>query len=203
MMLRGSIGTRPVGSSIRPMSNRPISQTDLYPSAGPILTVVDAKPYLAEVARTLRDVGLDAVLIGNAAAALQGAPVTTVDFDFLFRKTPRNLQKLKALARALGSTVLRPYYPVSDLYRVVRDDGLQIDFMATIHGIRSFEGVRDRADIIEIDGVPLRVAALADIIRSKRAARRPRDLAVLDILEKALAEASRPGPKAARTRSRK
>ena len=134
---------------------------------------MDAKPYLAEVARHLRDIGLDVVLIGNAAAALQGAPVTTVDFDFLFRKTQRNLQKLKALARALGSTVLRPYYPVSDLYRVVREDGLQVDFMATIHGIRSFEGVRDRGDTIEIDGVPLRVASLADIIRSTRAARRP------------------------------
>jgi predicted nucleotidyltransferase len=92
---------------------------------------------------------------------------------------------------------------MSDLYRVVRDDGLQIDFMGSIHGIRSFEGVRDRADTIEIDGVPLRVASLADIIRSKRAARRPRDLAVLDILEKALAEASRPGSKASRRRSRK
>ena len=33
-----------------------------------------------------------------------------------------------------------PYYPVSDLFRLVRDDdGLQLDFMATIHGVRSFE----------------------------------------------------------------
>jgi hypothetical protein len=35
------------------------------------------------------------VLIGNAGAALHGAPVTTVDFDFLFRRTARNLQKLR------------------------------------------------------------------------------------------------------------
>src|SRR3972149_2360127 len=95
---------------------------------------MDATPYLAEIGRGLRQVGLEAVLIGNAAAALQGAPVTTVDFDFLFRKTPRNLRKLKTLSGALGAIVLRPYYPASDLYRVVRDDGLQIDFMATIPG---------------------------------------------------------------------
>jgi predicted nucleotidyltransferase len=164
---------------------------------------VDARPYLVEIARCLTEADLEAVLIGNAAAALQGAPVTTVDFDFLFRKTRRNLEKLKALARALGATVLRPYYPVSDLYRVVRDDGLQLDFMATIHGIRSFEGVRDRSDVVEIDGTTLRVAALSDIIRSKRAARRPRDLAVLDVLEKAREEASRQGRKAARGRTRK
>ena len=131
---------------------------------------MDAKPFLVEIGRLMRQVNLEAVLIGNAAAALQGAPVTTVDFDFLFRKTPRNLGKLKALARALRATVLRPYYPVSDLYRIVReDDGFQLDFMGTIHGIRSFEGVRARAAVVEIDGVPILVASLADIIRSKRA----------------------------------
>jgi predicted nucleotidyltransferase len=150
---------------------------------------MNAAPVLAEVGRSLQRVGLQAVLIGNAAAALQGAPVTTVDFDFLFRRTPRNVQKLKAFARVLDAGILKPYYPASDLFRVVRDaDGLQVDFMGRIHGIRSFEGVRARATIIEIAGVPIAVASLADIIKSKRAARRPQDLAVLGTLEKALAE---------------
>jgi predicted nucleotidyltransferase len=151
---------------------------------------VDAAPLLAEVARHLRALDFDAVLIGNAAAALQGAPVTTVDFDFLFRKTPRNIVKIKALAEALSAVVMRPYYPVSDLFRIVRDtDGLQLDFMATIHGVRSFAGVRDRATDVTVDGVVIRVASLDDIIRSKRAAARPRDLAVLEILEKSREEA--------------
>lgn len=153
---------------------------------------VNARPVLGEVARALNRVHLDVVLIGNAAAALQGAPVTTVDFDFLFRKTPTNLRKLKALARALGATVLRPYYPASDMYRVVRDDdGLQLDFMATVHGLRSFAGVKARATVVDIDDAPLLVASLPDIIRSKAAARRPRDLAVLDVLEKTREEADR------------
>lgn len=172
-------------------------------SRSTILGPVDAKPLLLEVARHMRVVSLEGVLIGNAAAALQGAPVTTIDFDFLFRRTPRNLAKLKALARALGAVVLRPYYPASDLYRIVRDDdGLQVDFMGTIHGVRSFEGLRDRAATVEIDGVPVLVASLPDIIRSKRAARRPRDLAVLDILEKTLEETPRPTGTARRRRSR-
>ncbi|MGQ0734327.1 MAG: nucleotidyltransferase [Acidobacteriota bacterium] len=164
---------------------------------------MDAGPLLGEIGRRLHEVGLEAVLIGNAAAALQGAPVTTVDFDFFFRATPRNLKKLKALARGLRATILRPYYPASDLYRLVReDDGLQVDFMGTIHGLRSFEGVRDRGVSIAVGGTEIRVAALADIIRSKRAAGRPRDLAVLDVLETALAEAPQPPrpPRRARTR---
>jgi len=165
---------------------------------------VNAAPALVEIGRCLNELGLEAVLIGNAAAALQGAPVTTVDFDFLFRKTPRNLSKLKTFAHAMRAIVLRPYYPVSDLYRVTReDDGLQVDFMATIHGIRSFEGVRDRATIVEIEGTPLLVASLADIIRSKKAARRPRDLAVMEILERALEQTPRTTNKAGRARSRK
>ena len=165
---------------------------------------MDAKPHLVEIARRLRQVHLEAVLIGNAAAALQGAPVTTIDFDFLFRRTNHNIGKLKTLARALRASILRPYYPASDLYRVVReDDGLQVDFMGTIHGIRSFEGVRDRATVVDLDSVPILVASLPDIIRSKRAANRPRDRAVLEILEKALEEKARPEKGARRARQRK
>ena len=165
-----------------------------------ILPCVDATPYLVEIGRRLHEFRLDAVLIGNAAAALQGAPVTTVDFDFMFRKTRRNMQKLKALARALGATVLRPYYPAADLYRVVRGDGLQLDFMATIHGIRSFEGLRDRAQTVVVEDTSIRVASLPDIIKSKKAARRPRDLAVIDVLEKALEERTRQEEQARRAR---
>lgn len=165
---------------------------------------VNAEPLLAEIARHLDRLHFDVVLIGNAAAALQGAPVTTIDFDFMFRRTPANLRKLKALARALGATVLRPYFPVSEMFRITRDDdGLQLDFMATIHGIRSFAGLRARASVIEIGRAPLRVASLADIIRSKKAAKRPRDLAVIDVLEKTYEEAHRPPGKAGRARARK
>ena len=153
---------------------------------------MDAAPFLFEIARHLHELRFDVVLIGNAAAALQGAPVTTVDFDFMFRKTPVNLRKLRALAVALRATVLRPYYPVSDLFRVARDeDGLQLDFMATIHGIRSFAGLRARASVIQLGNTSLLVASLSDIIKSKKAARRPQDLAVLDVLQRTHEEATR------------
>lgn len=155
---------------------------------------MDARPLLSELARALNEHGLEAVLIGNAAAALQGAPVTTMDFDFLFRKTPRNVAKLKMLARSLGAVILRPYYPASDLFRLVRDeDALQADFMVTIHGVRSFASLRSRTMPVDFGGHCLLVAGLADIIRSKRATGRPRDLAVLEILEKTLDEKKKAG----------
>ncbi len=97
------------------------------------------------------------MLIGNAAAALHGAPVTTLDFDFWFRSSPTNLRKLKQLADRLGATILRPYYPAASL--------------------------RARATRLELGGATLLVASLDGVIRSKRAAGRPRDKAALPILE--------------------
>src|ERR1700689_1748046 len=152
---------------------------------------MDTAPILTKIAQALEKHGLEAVLIGNAAAALQGAPVTTVDFDFFFRKTPANLKKLKRIAADLGAIALHPYYPVSGLIRLMRDDdGLQLDFMDVIDGVTSFEGLRRRSLRVQMGAASIRVAPLADFIKSKRAAGRPRDLAVLEILEKILAEAS-------------
>lgn len=150
---------------------------------------MNAGPLLDSVVAALAEVRLEAILIGNAAAAIQGAPVTTVDFDFMFRATPANLAKLKKFAGRMDAVILRPYYPASALYRVMNDDrGLQADFMPAIHGVKSFNSLRSRAEKVELRGHRLWVAHLADIIASKRAAARPRDKAVLDVLEKTLRE---------------
>lgn len=150
---------------------------------------MNAGPLLDSVAAALAEVRLEAILIGNAAAAIQGAPVTTLDFDFMFRATPVNLTKLKRFAARLEAVILRPYYPASALYRVMNDDrGLQADFMPAIHGVKSFNSLRSRAEKIRLGGHALWIADLADIIASKRAAGRPRDKAVLEVLEKTLRE---------------
>ena len=156
---------------------------------------MNAAPLLNSVVAALAEVRLEAILIGNAAAAIHGAPVTTLDFDFMFRATTTNLGKLKRFARRLDSVILRPYYPVSKLYRVVNDErGLQVDFMAAIHGIKSFNSLRSRAESMEFTGRRVWVASLADVIASKRATDRPRDRAVLEILERTLYEKTKKQP---------
>ena len=67
-------------------------------------------------------------------------------------------------------------------------DGLQLDFMAKIDGIRSFESLRGRSSVISFGDHELRVASLADIIRSKERAGREQDVAVLPVLRKTLRE---------------
>ncbi|MGQ0643670.1 MAG: nucleotidyltransferase [Gemmatimonadaceae bacterium] len=150
---------------------------------------MNAEPLLARVAQLLSRHKLDAVLIGNAAGALQGSPLTTVDLDFMFCETARNLQKLRRLADDLDAVIMRPFYPASGLYRVVRDrDGMQLDFMTKIDGIRSFESLRRRAAVMQIKAHDMRVASLEGIIRSKAAANRPEDRAVLPVLRRTLRE---------------
>jgi hypothetical protein len=51
---------------------------------------MNATPLLSRLLAAFADAGLEAILIGNAAAALHGAPVTTLDFDFFFRDTPKD-----------------------------------------------------------------------------------------------------------------
>lgn len=151
---------------------------------------MDAAPYLEQIAKLFNELKLDAVMIGNAAASLQGAPVTTVDIDFLFRRTPSNILKLKRFAKAMGLVIYNPFYPAAQMFRLSRDsDHLQLDFCIRIDGIRSYESLRSRATAVAFGDQPLLVASMADIIKSKRAAGRPQDLAILVTLEDTYAKA--------------
>ncbi|MCO6431353.1 MAG: hypothetical protein J5J00_10870 [Deltaproteobacteria bacterium] len=150
---------------------------------------MNASSLLAKIAAAMHKVRLEAVMVGNAAAALHGSPVTTVDFDFVFRETAVNLKKLRALADHFKGEIVRPYYPASALYRLTNPRiGLQLDFMPRIEGIRSFAGLRSRATAVRFGSHNILLADLRDIIKSKRAAGRPQDKAVLRLLEITLEE---------------
>jgi hypothetical protein len=95
--------------------------------------------------------------------------------------------ELTAGRPAPSNSALERNYSISDRFRLVDDDsGLQPNFMAQVHGVKSFESLRSRATAMQLGATSLCVAALADIVKSKRAAGRPRDRAVLPVLEKTL-----------------
>jgi len=60
--------------------------------------------------------------------------------------------------------------------------------MGEIDGIRSFEGLRKRAHHLSFGEAGLLVAALADIIKSKKAAGRPQEITMLPVQEMRLAK---------------
>jgi predicted nucleotidyltransferase len=143
---------------------------------------------LVALARALREARLDAVVIGNTASMLNGAPVTTQDIDLFIRDTPLNRRRLAQFARRIGGA--KPM-PLSELSNVeIIEGGLSVPVeihRGRISGGLTFASVRSRAEIVPVGGEKLRVAALADVIRSKEAADRPKDRAVLPILRATLA----------------
>jgi hypothetical protein len=81
-----------------------------------------------------------------------------------------------------------PYEGVSRLVRVSTAE-IQVDLLPRLYGVRSsFESLRSRSITVRVGSEKVRVASLEDILKSKRAAGRRKDLAVLPILEDTLRE---------------
>ena len=146
----------------------------------------------------LAETKLEGIIVGNVAAILHGAPVTTQDLDLIVRDTPRNRTKIEALGAYLGA---RPQ-PISPLTATLRIDAapgtVDLLFDQIAGGLR-FQSLRSRARKIEVGPHHALVARLEDVIASKEAAGRPKDRAVLPILrdtlriKQALDRRSKPG----------
>src|SRR3989442_6103391 len=68
---------------------------------------------LVALAKALRAAKLDAIVIGNSASMLNGAPVTTQDIDLLIRDTRTNRRKLARFAGEIGGCGPLPLSPLS------------------------------------------------------------------------------------------
>ena len=109
------------------------------------------------------------------AAILQGVPASTFDTDLWMDLPERQYMRLINLALRQGATMIRQTV-------VVLSDGAMINFCYRIDGLASFATEYRRAKFLEWRGVRLKVLSLDRIIRSKEAAGRDKDLAILPIL---------------------
>lgn len=141
--------------------------------------------FVLAVMSCLREAKLEAIVVGNVAAILQGVPVTTQDLDLLIRDTPANRKKVTKLGSLLGGTP-RPISELSDALRIDAPNGTVDILFDEIPGGLTFQRLRSRATRVEVEGEHANVALLDDVIDSKRAANRPKDRAVLPMLEEAL-----------------
>ncbi len=141
--------------------------------------------HLAEICEAAKRVRLEFVLVGNAAAVVQSAPLTTDDYDLFVRMTPLNLQKISRFAGLVGGVVAQPFEPTSTMRRVITDR-FQVDFIFRLSERQKFESVRSRAIRMRRGGAELLVATLSDVIAAKEAAARKKDLAVLPTLRDTL-----------------
>jgi hypothetical protein len=150
--------------------------------------------------KALVEEGVDFLVVGLAAATLQGAPAVTQDIDLWFRDlTDPRLQK--ALRRT-GATYIPPG---EDHPPLLAGGGAELfDVVTHMHGLRSYALEARRALRIPLGSVEVPVLPLERIIASKRATNRPKDRAILPVLEDTLRVIqSRRGPRHAIRKRRK
>ncbi len=140
---------------------------------------------------------VDFVVVGGVAAVLAGAPISTFDLDIVPARTPDNLVKLisalgeiDARYRDLTGRDLRPVATglAGPGHHLLLTTCGPVDVLGTIGDGDGYDQLL--ADVVErrIGGHRVRTLGLARLIRTKEAAGRAKDLAVLAILRRTLEE---------------
>jgi hypothetical protein len=156
-----------------------------------------------EIFACLQHHGVRYVLIGGLAAVLQGSPLPTLDVDICPSSEPDNLKRLAAALAELGARIRTPdtaegvRFPFDAgflgnlllLNLVTRYGDLDLSFRPA--GTEGFSDLARHSLTMEIRGLPVAVAKLEDVIRSKEAANRPKDQRALPILRQLLDEIRR------------
>jgi hypothetical protein len=123
--------------------------------------------------------GAEFLVVGLAAAALQGAPAVTRGVHLWFRSLPD-----QGLMRALAKVGASCLPPTASTPPLLAGAGTELfDVVVHMHGLESFEQEAGQAVRIRLGGVDLPVLPLARIIASKKATGRPKDLSILPALE--------------------
>ncbi|MDM4762929.1 hypothetical protein QT381_07910 [Galbitalea sp. SE-J8] len=149
------------------------------------------------ILRALRERDVDFVIIGGYASALQGAPFLTHDVDVTPERSRANLDRLSDALRDLDARIrtLDESLPFSHTGASLADAGVwnlttehgDLDISFVPDGTEGYPDLAQDADSVTLHGIEVRVASLADIIRSKQAANRPKDQRVLPTLREILA----------------
>jgi predicted nucleotidyltransferase len=152
--------------------------------------------FVEQLIACLADAGVEFVVVGGVSAVLHGAPVVTQDLDISYRRHPDNVRRLaKALApfhpQLRG---LPPGLPCDVDEHALKMGtnftldlgGEPLDLLAEMSGIGGYDQIIANAEEMDVAGKRVKVLALADLIRTKRAAGRPKDLAALPVLEATL-----------------
>ena len=147
-----------------------------------------------ELLETLARHHVEYVLIGGLAATLHGSSALTNDADICPGPSPENRERLAAALRDMDARVRTdtdpdgiPLATDAEFLRRMQLVNLttrygDFDIAFQPAGSDGYADLAERATEVTIDGTRVRVASLADIIRSKEIANRPKDRATLPIL---------------------
>ena len=133
-----------------------------------------------------RDV--DYVVIGGIAVIAHGHTRNTRDVDLMAAPERANLERLAAVFRDLGARlsgvdahlldvdVYDPGTLASGANFTLETDAGGLDYFNQVPGAAPYQELRERALVVDLEGLRIAVAGLDDLIRMKQASGRPQDL---------------------------
>jgi len=144
------------------------------------LTIDEASQVLA----ALLDEGVEFVLIGSMAMAVQGLPRATHDIDFFVSPDPGNIQRLKRALRALfddpsvdqiDAAELAGAYPAVEY--VPPHGRFSMDILTRLGEAFQYADVAAGSEIVELGDLRVRVATPRMLYTMKKDTVRPQDRA--------------------------
>ena len=136
---------------------------------------------------------VDYIVIGGFAAVAQGSPLLTNDVDIVPSPEPDNMARLSTALKAMRAKVRAegveplPFdhdaVSLADarIWNLTTRYG-DLDITLRPAGTQGYDDLRRDAVAVTIRGVPVRLASLGDIVRSKEAAGRDKDRRALPVL---------------------
>jgi len=150
------------------------------------------------ILETLNRHGVRYVLIGGLAATFQGSPLVTTDVDVTPERARDNLARLSDALKELDARIRTHAVPegvpfdhtgeslgAADIWNLKTRAG-DLDITFTPAGTAGYSDLRREVREIDVLGERVPVASIADIVRSKEAAGRDKDLRSLPTLRRLL-----------------
>lgn len=148
----------------------------------------------AELFGHLAQEHVEFVVVGGLAVISHGHVRATLDLDVCYARTPENLERLmRALAplkpRLRGAPIELPFLWDTRTLRnglnfTLNTTAGDIDLLGEVTGLGGYGEIALRAETIELYGAKVRILSLSDLIRSKAAAGRAKDLIDLEALRR-------------------
>jgi predicted nucleotidyltransferase len=146
---------------------------------------MDLLPDFRDLLSALAASNAEYVVVGGWAVAFHTEPRFTKDLDLLIGTEPANLQRVVDAARTFGAprSILDQLATLGDEeFLILGTPPARVDLLRTIPGV-DFRVAMSRAKRVDWDGVTVNILSREDLIASKRAAGRERDLRDLRRLE--------------------
>ena len=160
--------------------------------------------HVAAICRVLNDHEVEFVIIGGMAARLHDTGHTTIDIDICPSLDDANLSNLADALRDLGARLRIeedpagvPFHPHPTMPRdvemmtLITEEGPLDLWFAPAGFPNGYVSLSEHASVLVVGAVGVRVASLRDVVTSKRAAGRPKDVVALPPLEAHLASRER------------